>query len=197
MNYNDGDNDYTVYSNDEWANDNAKSIVVTSDYSIESQAIKDWLIDNTNLIENEEGNLEAPQPSSGLAFSVENGEAELTGKGECTDTDIVIPSTYDGYPVTSIGNYAFYNYSSLTSITIPYSVTSIRSKSFSECSSLTSINYQGAIADWEKINKYMGDFIGGGIRDEEQDWDYNTGDYKVYCTDGYIDKDGTQHPNAE
>ena len=41
--------------------------------------------------------------------------------------------------VTMIGNYAFYNCSSLTSITIPYSVTSIGTHAFAYCTSLASI----------------------------------------------------------
>ena len=49
-------------------------------------------------------------------------------------TDLVIP---DG--VTTIGNYAFYNCSSLTSITIPDSVTSIGDSAFYNSSSLTSV----------------------------------------------------------
>ena len=42
-----------------------------------------------------------------------------------------------GNGVTSIGDYAFYNCSSLTSVTIPDSVTSIGSSAFSGCSNLT------------------------------------------------------------
>ena len=56
---------------------------------------------------------------------------------------IVIPEsvTYSGktYSVTSIGEYAFRDCSSLTSITIPNSVTSIGFQAFAYCSSLTSI----------------------------------------------------------
>ncbi len=44
------------------------------------------------------------------------------------------------YKVTSIGNYAFYNCSGLTSITIPNTVTSIGSSAFESCEGLTSIS---------------------------------------------------------
>ena len=54
---------------------------------------------------------------------------------EYTDiTSITIPNS-----VTSIGNRAFYECSSLTNITIPSSVTSIDSEAFSGCSALTSV----------------------------------------------------------
>ena len=72
----------------------------------------------------------------------------LTGAGaeySVTDCDqnargsLVIPSTYNGFPVTSIGDYAFQSCINLTSVTIPDSVTSIGSHAFRECTSLTSI----------------------------------------------------------
>ena len=53
--------------------------------------------------------------------------------------DIEIPSTVNGYSVTSIGNDAFLSCGSLTSVTIPNSVTSIGYWAFGNCSSLDSI----------------------------------------------------------
>ena len=57
--------------------------------------------------------------------------------------DIVIPETvgYNGnvYKVVGIDDYAFYNCSSLTSITIPEGVTSIGRYAFRGCSSLASV----------------------------------------------------------
>jgi uncharacterized repeat protein (TIGR02543 family) len=87
----------------------------------------------------------------GLAFSpiVPTGAYSATAyrvkKGTVTSGAVVIPATYNGKPVTEIGNAsdvsgngAFYN-TSITSITIPESVTTINSYAFSGCTSLTSI----------------------------------------------------------
>ena len=70
---------------------------------------------------------------------------ELNGYGyKVVDCDkkaenAVIPSTYKGKPVTSIGDSAFYACNDLTSVTIPNSVTSIGDFAFYNCTSLTSI----------------------------------------------------------
>ena len=55
-------------------------------------------------------------------------------------TNVVIPNN-----ITSIGDYAFFNYSRLASVTIPDSVTSIGSHAFSNCSSLTSITIPDSV----------------------------------------------------
>ena len=78
----------------------------------------------------------------------------------------------------SIGSRAFYDCTSLTSITIPASVTSIGDWAFVDCSSLTSINYQGTVAAWQAISK-------------GSSWNSSTGTYTITCTDGTIAKNGT------
>ena len=82
-----------------------------------------------------------------------------------------------GNGVTSIGEDAFYNCSGLTSVTIGSGVTSIGEDAFSYCSGLTEIRFNGTISQWKKIDKISS-------------WNENTGNYKVYCTDGTLDKDG-------
>ena len=88
----------------------------------------------------------------GIWYNLESEakQAEVTYKGDYYYSysneysgSITIPATvtYDGgaYSVTSIGDGAFWDCTSLTAITLPESVTSIGDWAFSDCSSLTEI----------------------------------------------------------
>ncbi len=73
----------------------------------------------------------------------ENLTAEVVKKSGGYEGDIIIPETVffetAFYRVTSIGEFAFYECSSLTAITIPDSIIEIRRCAFSHCEKLTSI----------------------------------------------------------
>ena len=79
--------------------------------------------------------------TEGLGYALINDGAayEVYGIGAATDTDIIIPATFEGKPVIGIGNSAFYGCSNLTSITFFENITRIENWAFSECSSLTEI----------------------------------------------------------
>ena len=81
---------------------------------------------------------------AGLSYSVSSGEVTITDYTGSA-AELVIPDTINGYPVTSIGEDAFYNCRKLTSVTIPDSVTSIGNDAFYYCSSLTSITIPDSV----------------------------------------------------
>lgn len=80
-------------------------------------------------------------PSQGLKFTLNSGGNSYTvaGIGDCKDTSVSIPATYEGQPVTAIGKEAFSGCSSLKSVTIPDSVTTIGSGAFGGCTGLTNM----------------------------------------------------------
>ena len=98
-------------------------------------------------------------------------------------TYITIPDS-----VTSIGDYAFEFCSSITSIIIPNSVTSIGNSAFFKCSSLTSITISNSIArigfySFVNCNKLKSIIIGDKTYEEQEVVNGKCKAYKVFNSD--------------
>lgn len=85
-------------------------------------------------------NLELAERADGESYYVK-------GIGTCTDTEVVIPSTYQGKPVTMIGDSAFSRCGNITSVTIPDGVIAIGNSAFSYCSNLKEIRIPDSVME--------------------------------------------------
>lgn len=90
--------------------------------------------------------INAGNSSKGLSYTLndDGNSYSVSGIGTCTDTDIVIPSIYEGKPVTSIADSAFRG-SNLISVVIPDSVASIGTYAFAYCDYLTRIKLSDSV----------------------------------------------------
>ncbi len=77
-------------------------------------------------------------------YIITNGTVTITGYN-CASVGVSIPSTIAGLPVTSIGEAAFANCSSLIEVVIPNSVISIGDYAFDGCRSLTSVTIPNSV----------------------------------------------------
>jgi len=80
-----------------------------------------------------------------LTYKVSNGEVTITDCEQSASGELVIPKTIEGYPVTSIDEWAFGSCYALTNITIPDGVTSIGNFAFLDCTSLTNITIPDSV----------------------------------------------------
>ncbi len=87
----------------------------------------------------------------GLRFELNANGDGYTVYGNGATGDVVIPSTYNGLPVTAIGYGAFEGCSGITSITIPDTVVKIGDGSFRGCTGLESVYFTGSETEWSKI----------------------------------------------
>ena len=97
-------------------------------------------LDNTRIVS---CSVEVKSPTFNLN---KDGESYcVTGIGTWTDTDLVIPDTYKGLPVTNCCEYAFRGCLSFTSATIPNSMDNIAKGLFRSCYSLISVTIPDSV----------------------------------------------------
>lgn len=89
-------------------------------------------------------------PSRDFTFDATTGTIK---KYNGNDTVVVIPPTISSWPVTKIGEDAFQDNTTITSVTIPDSVTEIGANAFAGCTNLTSVTYGG---DWSNLTIQSG-----------------------------------------
>lgn len=83
---------------------------------------------------------EGEYTSGYYTYYVRDNQATITDCDTSISGDIVTPATLGGYPVTSIGYYAFEDCTAITSITISEGVTSIQPAAFKNCTALKTIH---------------------------------------------------------
>ncbi len=116
---------------------------------------------------------------------VDENNSNYKSEGNCvldsTGTTLILGCKNSIIPdsVTTIGEEAFIDCFELTNITISNNVTTIDDHAFYNCSKLTNITFEGTKADWNAISK-------------SSNWDSDTGNYIIICTDGKLDKNGNE-----
>ena len=117
-------------------------------------------------------------PITGIpwTYTVINGNVSLGGGSagsaavpSCIAGNIVIPSVLGGYPVTSIGKYAFQGRDRITNVTIPEGVVKIDSYAFDGCDGLVSVVVPDSVVDigecaFQYCRDIVGVTIGAGLK---------------------------------
>lgn len=91
--------------------------------------------------------------SEDFQYRLSGGNAAITrytGSAE----NLIVPSTINGYPVTSIDDYAFRFNTSLIDVTIPNGVTSIGEYAFHSCTNLVSLTMANSVINIGKCAFY-------------------------------------------
>ena len=92
----------------------------------------------------------ASQMSDRLEFTRNSdGSYTVTGIGKETETEIYIPNSYQGSPVTAIGERAFYGNDDITHIYLNGGVTSIGESAFDGCTSLSYVQISNSVTKIE------------------------------------------------
>ncbi len=89
--------------------------------------------------------------SQGLQIDRYDSYCVVSGIGSCTDSHVVIPSYYEGLPVTAIGQSAFQQCKSITEVSIPETVTTIKQWAFYDCENLEKVHFSEGLKKMEDL----------------------------------------------
>ena len=78
--------------------------------------------------------------------------------------------------VTAVLSNGFSGMTALEKVTLPATITEICESAFYQCASLTDITFLGTVEQWKAIKK-------------ASDWNKESGDYTVHCSDGDVEKE--------
>ncbi len=81
-----------------------------------------------------------------FSYTTTNGAVTITGYTGASN-NVIIPATTNNHPITSIGNGAFYDCSTVTNVTMGNNVTNIGDEAFYNCYALTSVTIGNSVAN--------------------------------------------------
>lgn len=83
--------------------------------------------------------------TSGFTFTLNSAKTGyIVQKYSGSAAEVVVPDTYEGLPVTEIGEGAFENNASLKTVSLPSSIMRIGKRAFKNCSKLANVKYYQA-----------------------------------------------------
>ena len=134
----------TACSDDEETSSGSSSQFSQSQSSSSSSSSSQSSSSNSN---NNPGEPGGPAPTENLSSEecMENDGTtyyKLVGIGTYDLPNLTIPASYNGYPVSKIGDSAFKNNKTLKNVVIPGTITDIHEEAFSNCTSLQSVTIE-------------------------------------------------------
>ena len=88
-----------------------------------------------------------PSEELHLELSPDGSAYQVTSVGNCTDRTVVIPATFEGKPVTAIGEAAFFRCQTVEEVVIPEGITTIETCAFTECTKLARVKLPDSLTD--------------------------------------------------
>ncbi len=118
------------------------TLILSADVKVAEDAFEGC----TNLTIMIEGAEEAIDPATLFAWTTVNGQVTITDFiGDKNVTNVTVPETIEGAPVTAIAKYAFASSRTLTSVELPATITEIGERAFASCTALQSVSIPASV----------------------------------------------------